>query len=140
MMNLQDLATVRTHNLPIKILVFENDGYSMIKGTYSNVGKPRKGVDSKSGLTLPDFCEIAKGFAIETEDLKTWADFDELIPQMLEHKGPFILQVHIDPEQLFLPRLKPILKEGKFTPARFDQLSPILETNETKELTEADVA
>jgi thiamine pyrophosphate-dependent acetolactate synthase large subunit-like protein len=57
MMNLQELAVVKHHNLPVKMLVFENDGYSMIKGTFANVGKPRRGVDKASGLEMPDFCE-----------------------------------------------------------------------------------
>ena len=126
MLNLQDLATIQHHQLPVKMLVFENDGYSMIKGTYANLGKPRKGVDRKSGLSLPDFCEVAKGFGIKTDHLRTWDDFDRLIPWMLEHEGPCLIQVHIDPEQLFVPRLKPIIKDGKITPAQFDQLSPIL--------------
>ena len=125
MMSLQTLATIKHHNLPVKMLVFENDGYSMIKATYANVGKARRGVDRASGLSLPDFCGVARGFGIATGDIRTWSDFDALIPKMLAHKGPFLLQVHIDPEQSFFPRLKPIIKDGKITPARFDQLSPI---------------
>lgn len=126
MMNLQELATVKHHELPIKIMVFENDGYSMIKGTYANMGKQRRGVDRASGLSFPDFCEVARGFGIETADIRHWADFDATIHGMLDCKGPFLLQVHIDPEQLFVPRLKPVIKDGVITPARFDQLSPIL--------------
>ena len=124
MMNLQELATIRHHNLPIKMLVFENDGYSMIKGTYANMGKTRRGVDRTSGLGLPDFCRIANGFDIPHGDFTSWDDFEK-IHVMLAHKGPFLMQIHIDPEQLFVPRLKPIVKDGQITPARFDQLSPI---------------
>lgn len=125
MMNPQELAVVAHHNLPVKMMIFENDGYSMIKGTFTNLSKPRRGVDSKSGLTLPDTEKLAKAFDIEAASLKTWADFDRLIPEMLAHTGPYLLQVHIDPEQLFVPRLKPIIKDGKITPAQLDQLSPI---------------
>lgn len=126
MMNLQELATVKHHRLPIKMMVFENDGYSMIKGTYATMGKRRRGVDKESGLELPDACAIATAFQIETADLYTWADFDVMVPKMLAAKGPFLLQVHIDPEQIFVPRLKPSIKDGVITPARFDTLSPIL--------------
>lgn len=125
MMNLQELATIKYHGLPIKMLVFENDGYSMIKGTYANMGKARRGVDRKSGLGLPDFCKVAQSFEIATDSVRTWDDFDRVIPAMLAHPGPFLAQVHIDPEQEFVPRLKPIIKDGVITPARFDQLSPV---------------
>ena len=127
MMNLQELATVKHHDLPIKMMIFENDGYSMIKGTFANMGKDRRGVDRASGLSFPDFCAVARGFGIATGDLRTWDDFNRLVPEMLAHKGPYLLQVHIDPEQAFLPRLKPIIKDGTITPARLDQLSPILD-------------
>lgn len=127
MMNIQELATIAHHRLPVKIMVFENDGYSMIKGTYANMGKPRRGVDKASGLSFPDFAEVARGFGIEAADLRTWDEFDVLVPSMLAARGPVLLQVHIDPEQAFLPRLKPIIKDGTITPARFDQLSPILQ-------------
>ena len=126
MMNIQELATIRNHNLPIKMLVFENDGYSMIKGTYDNMKKERVGVSRETGLKLPDFRSIASGFGINSADIDTWEDFDRMIPAVLAVKGPYLLQVHIDPEQPFLPRLKPIVKDGVITPARFDQLSPLL--------------
>lgn len=125
MMNLQELAVIKHHNLPVKMIVFENDGYSMIKGTFSNVGKTRRGVDKASGLEMPDFFEVAKAFGIAASTISSWAMFDEVIPQMLAYPGPFLAQVHIDPEQAFMPRLKPIIKDGVITPARFDQLSPI---------------
>lgn len=127
MLNIQELATVKHHQLPIKMMVFENDGYSMIRGTYDVLKKKRVGVDKASGLELPNFCKVAEAFGIENNNLRTWEDFDLKIPWLLSCKGPALLQVHIDPEQQFVPRLKPIIENGKITPARFDQLSPLLE-------------
>jgi len=137
MMNVQELATIRRHWLPIKIMVFENDGYSMIKGTYDNMKKPRKGVSRITGLGLPSAFKVAQGFDIPRGEISKWDEFDGAIRTMLDAKGPFLLEVHIDPEQQFVPRLKPIIKDGKITPARFDQLSPIIES---KTLVEADLA
>ena len=127
MMNIQDLATVAHHKLPIKMMVFENDGYAMIKGTYTTMKKERVGVDEKSGLKLPDFCGVATGFGIDNCDVKTWGDLIHFAPKMFAHKGPFLMQVHIDPEQDYVPRLKPIVgADGTISPPRFDQLSPIV--------------
>lgn len=126
MMNIQELATIVHHNLPIKMMVFENDGYSMIKGTYDNVKKPRRGVSKESGLSFPDFNKVAESYDIENWKIRTWDDFDNVIPWMLACKEPCLVQVHIDPEQQFVPRLKPIIKDGVITPAKFSELSPIL--------------
>lgn len=126
MMNLQDLATIAHHKLPVKIMVFANDGYSMIKGTYDNVKKARVGVSSDTGLSFPNFVHVAAAFGIQPAEIRTWQDFDAIVPKMVETAGPMLTVVHIDPEQAFMPRLKPIIEDGKITPARFDQLSPIL--------------
>lgn len=127
MMNLQELATIQHHNLPIKIIVFANDGYSMIKGTYQNVNLSRKGVDRQSGLGMPDLRRIAHGWGFAACDVRTWDDFSTAIPMLLDYKGPAIVVVHVDPEQTYVPRLQPIRNpDGTFTPARLDQLSPIL--------------
>lgn len=125
MMNLQELATIHHHKLPVKVVVFENDGYSMIKGTFGNMKLPRRGVSKATGLSFPDFVSVARAFGLEACDVRTWADFDVSIPWLLACKGPALVSVHIDPEQPFVPRLQPIVKDGVITPARFDQLSPI---------------
>lgn len=126
MMNLQELGTILHHKLPIKIFVFANDGYAMIKGTFQNLKIERKGVDRATGLGMPDFRRLAHGLGIPAADLRTWSDFDAIMPQMLAEKGPCLVVVHIDPEQAYLPRLQPIVNpDGTFTPARLDQLSPI---------------
>lgn len=127
MMNLQELQTVVHHKLPVKIIVFENDGYGMIKGTHKNLKIPYTGVTKDSGVSMPDFCAIADGFGIGTLDIRTWHEAKRLLPEVLAHKGPFLMQVHIDPEQTYAPRLQPVIKDGKITPARFDQLSPLME-------------
>ena len=55
--NIQDLQTIRHHNLPITIIVFNNDGYGAIKITQNMVFKREFGTSSKSDLT---FCDIEK--------------------------------------------------------------------------------
>ena len=125
MMNLQELQTVVHHQLPIKIIVFANDGYAMIKGTHRNLKIPYTGVDRASGISHPSFTKIAFGFGIQTGIVKTWDDFDRVMPQLLATKLPAILEVQIDPEQVYAPRLQPIKQpDGTFLPPRFCDLSP----------------
>ena len=139
MINLQELQTIVHHQLPIKIIVFENDGYAMIKGTHKNVGVPYQGVNTASGLSMPDFMAIAAGFKINSCSVNTWETFHKRIQLLFQVKGPFIMVVHLDPEQDYVPRLKPIKIGNQYIPARFDQLSPILE-QATKPIVEADIA
>lgn len=126
MMNLQELQTIAFHKLPIKIIVFENDGFGMIKGTHKNLGIPNTGVDRESGASMPDFCRMADAFGIGTSDVRTWNEAIRWIPWLFECDGPYLMQVHIDPDQDYVPRLKPIIRDGAIISARFDQLSPLL--------------
>ena len=125
MINLQELQTMVHHKLPIKIIVFENDGYAMIKGTHKNMGYSYTGVNAESGISMPEFVKLAAAFHINTCSVKTWETFQKRIKLLFEVKGPFLMVVHLDPEQDYVPRLKPIRDGGTITPARFDQLSPI---------------
>lgn len=137
MINLQELATIMHHKLPIKIIVFENDGYAMIKGTHKNMGLSYTGVNAASGISMPNFVKVAAGFGMNTCSVNKWETFNKRIQLLFEVKGPFLMVVHIDPEQDYVPRLKPIIKDGKITPARFDQLSPI---TEVRQMVESDIA
>jgi len=137
MLNMQELQTIAHHQLPIKIIIFENDGYSMIKGTHKNMNLPYAGVDRGSGVSMPDFCKLAAAFNFSTCSVTKWETLRQRLGLLFHFKGPFVMVVHIDPEQEFVPRLKPIVSEGKITPARFDQLSPI---SKPVTLVEADLA
>ena len=125
MMNLAELQTIWHHNLPIKIIVFENGGYAMIKGTHRNIKIPYTGVDKASGVSMPDFWDVADAFNIKSCSVRNWNDFDLLVPMMLKSTEPFLMQVTIDPEQVFAPRLQPkIAEDGTITPPKFYELSP----------------
>jgi acetolactate synthase-1/2/3 large subunit len=126
MMNLQELQTIVHHRLPIKIIVFENDGYAMIKGTHKNLKMPYCGVNRASGVSMPQFTMIAHGFHIKAERIRNWEDFERVMPQFMELKEPMLMEVRIDPEQVYVPRLQPIIAaDGKITPPKFSELSPM---------------
>ena len=124
MLNLQELSTVLHHNLPIKMLVFANDVYAMIRGTQDNLGYAHRGVDGKD-ISLPNYRRLAQSWGIIGADVYTWAQFYDILPQFFSVKAPAIMVVHIDPAQKFHPKLEPIMVDGKPTSPRFNQLSPL---------------
>ena len=129
MLNLQELQTISHHNLPIKIFVFNNDGYLMIKHTQKNLFKGRYiGVDKKSGISCPDFHKIAKAFNMKYFSITSWKDFYEVIPLIKKNKSPIICDVFMDPEQTFYPKLALTLAaDNKIVSPPLEDLSPILE-------------
>ena len=124
-MNSQELQTIRHHDLPIKIIVFSNDGYGMIKATQRNANYERTATDYKSGVSCPDYVQVAHAYGIDAFYCPDAGDYG--IPYLMNAAGPILMNVNIDPEQLMLPKMNPIrMPDGSQGSPQFDQLSPIL--------------
>ena len=134
MMNLQELQTVVHHQLPIKLIIFNNDGYLMIKHTQTNLFAGRGvGVDDKSGVSCPDFSALAKAFGMPAYQIRSWDDFDAVMPQVQAETGPVICEVFMHPMQLFLPKLSLAPRpDGTIVSPPLEDLSPLLPRDEMR--------
>lgn len=124
MMNLQELQTIIQHKLNVKIVIFNNDGYLMIKHTQKMLFNGQyNSVNAKTGICLPNYINLGKAFGYDTYQIKT---FDEmyLFEEFVARKGPAICEILMPPEQDFVPKLKGILKNGIIHPPDFDEMSP----------------
>ena len=132
MMNLQELQTIAHHKLPIKIIVFNNDGYLMIKHTQKALFKGRySGTDQSSGVSCPDFGAVAKAFNFPSFIIKTWDDFDKVMPDFMSSNTPAICEVFMHPEQLFVPKLSlSIQKDGTLISPPLEDLFPFISREE----------
>lgn len=132
MMNLQELQTIIHNKLPIKIIIFNNDGYLMIKHTQNALFNGRRsGVDKNTGVTCPNFSELAKAFNFPAFKIKTWDDFDRVIPEIQNHNGPLICEVFMHPQQLFVPKLSLAIQEdGTLISPPLEDLSPFIAREE----------
>jgi acetolactate synthase-1/2/3 large subunit len=125
MMNLQELQTIVQHKLPVKIFIFNNDGYLMIKHTQKLFFNGRyNSVDSSTGIQLPEFERIAYGFKIPYIRIDKIEDLDGMD---LNYNSPVIIEVFMDPEQNFIPKVKGVILEDEsiFAPP-LEEMSPLL--------------
>ena len=134
MMNLQELQTIVHHKLPIKILIFNNDGYLMIKHTQKNLFKGNYvATDRNSGVSCPDFSKVADAFQIVYYSIKTWEDFDNIVPKIQREDGPVICDIFMDPEQYFYPKLSLAIKDdGSIVSPPLEDLSPLISRERLK--------
>lgn len=134
MMNIQELQTIDHYKLPIKIFVFNNDGYLMIKHTQKNLFSGRySAVNKKTGVSCPDFKKVAAAFNMKYYSIKNWKDFNNQIPKILKEKKAIICDVMMDPEQFFYPKLSTaITKEGKIISPPLEDLSPLVSRSNLK--------
>jgi len=128
MMNLQELQTVAHHQLPIKIIIFNNDGYLMIKHTQNAMlGGRHVGVNKKSGVSCPNFSKVAAAFDIPAWQIRTWEDFERVIPEIQLCDGPAICEVLMHPGQLFSPKLSLATQsDGTLVSPPLEDLSPLI--------------
>lgn len=128
MMNLQELQTIVHYNLPIKIFIFNNDGYLMIKHTQNALFKSNTvGVDKKTGVSCPNFSNLAQAFGIPAYQIRGWDECDNVLAQVQEHNGPVICEVFMYPKQLFSPKLGMHMKsDGTLVSSPLEDLSPLI--------------
>ncbi len=128
MMNLQELQTIAHHRLPIKIIIFNNEGYLMIKHTQKSLFEGRYiAVNKESGVSCPNFSKLAKAFDFKSYQIRTWDDFEEYIPQILVMNEPVICNVFTHPEQLFVPKLSlAAKKDGSIVSPPLEDLYPFI--------------
>ena len=128
MMNIQELQTIVQHKLPVKIVIFNNDGYLMIKHTQKMLFKGNyTAVDENTGIVLPDYMKVAKAFGYEGYKIKTWNEFHFYFPRFMDYEGPAICEVFMPPNQDFIPKVKGVVQmDGSIFAPPIEEMSPLL--------------
>jgi acetolactate synthase-1/2/3 large subunit len=134
LMNIQDLATIELHQLPIKIFILNNNGYGSIKTSQDRYFQGRRlGTDRQTRLAIPEFEGIVRGFKLKYFSIKNRGEMDQLLTQILGDNEPAIIEVLIDPDQQTEPRtFTEILPNGKMLTAPMENLHPLIEEETLK--------
>lgn len=105
-MNIQELATLKYHNLPIKIFMFNNCGYGMIQQTQETWLNSRYiASNPDSGVPVPDFIKIVEAYGIKTKLITNHNEIREAIKETLNYNGPILCDVRIHPKARIHPKL-----------------------------------
>jgi acetolactate synthase-1/2/3 large subunit len=129
MLNLQELQTIVHHQLPIKIFVFNNDGYLMIKHTQNALFKADfVGTNKESGVSCPDFCKLGAAFNLPTFQIHNWEECDSVLEAIQSADGPLICEVFMHPEQPYVPKLSLVQRtDGSLLSPPLEDLSPLID-------------
>ena len=105
MMTIQELATIKYHNLPVKLFIFNNGGYLTIKQTQELGFEGRLvACNKESGISFPEFRLIAKGFGIQYSCIKNHSNIRTKVSKILENEEPAICELMLDPDQIQGPK------------------------------------
>ena len=138
-MNLQELQTIISHQLPIKIFVINNGGYHSIRQTQTNLfrGEPLVGIGIDSGmggvqdLSFPDMKKIAHAYGFPFIRAHHNEELHDAVAETLATDGPAICEILVTLTQQFLPKsAAKRLPDGSIISPPLEDLAPYLPDEE----------
>lgn len=128
-MNIQDFATMKYYKLPLKLFVYNNNGYMLIRHNQHNYMNDRfLGVGPDSGLQTPDFCRVAEAYGLKAVKIRSNDEIDEKLNEVFGYDGPVVCEVMVEEFGTIAPRITSrVMPDGSLKAAEFDDLWPFLE-------------
>jgi acetolactate synthase-1/2/3 large subunit len=131
-MNIQELQTIKHHQLPIKIFVLNNDGYLSMRITQRNFFDRFVGEGPRSGVSFPDYVNVGVAYGLPSTRIDI-PDFGKSLDDILAAPGPALCDVVVDPEQRFEPKAASRqLPSGAMVSAPLEDLWPFLDRDELR--------
>lgn len=128
-LNIQELETLHRLGLPVKIFVWNNDGYASIRSMQRNNFEGRYvASDPESGLTMPNLCNVAEAYGFKTYQIYDNGELDAMLPEIMKDDAPLFCELMVLPEETVSPRVKAIVGEnGKMMSGPLERMWPYLE-------------
>jgi acetolactate synthase-1/2/3 large subunit len=99
-MNIQELATVYQTGVNLKIMVLNNNFLGMVRQWQQLFFDRRY---SFTEMVNPDFVQVTRGFGIPAEKVEAREELNKSIERMMEHDGPYLLEVVVEKEENVFP-------------------------------------
>lgn len=103
MMNLQELQTISHHRLPVKIIIVNNNVYSVIRRRQVELFRTRTiGTDPENGVSCPDFSKVAAAFDIPYLCIENSAGLEQGLRKLTASSGPVLCEIMAVENQEYL--------------------------------------
>ncbi len=123
-LNIHELQTMKHYNLPIKLILLNNDGYTSIKISQKAFFQGRFVASEKnSGVSFPNFEKVIKAYDLPYCSIRTNQDIHPTLEQFLSQPGPAVLEVFTDPDEFHEPKVVAKLDDkGNFIPGELNSI------------------
>lgn len=135
MMNIQELQTLKTNRLPVKLFVIKNGEYISIIQTQRNFFEGRlTGCNKTSGVEVPDFVQVAQAFGLPAVRINTNDELAGKIQEALNMPGPVLCELDCTENYTFSPKLSARkLEDGTMISPSLEDMFPFLDRKEMEE-------
>jgi thiamine pyrophosphate-dependent acetolactate synthase large subunit-like protein len=113
-----DFLTAVKYELPIKVFVFNNGKLGLIKMEQEVEGYP----ENETDLFNPDYQLLAESFGATGNSVEDPSKLEDAVKTALEHDGPYLLDIHIDPNELTLPPKIKLKQAWGFSLSKFREM------------------
>ncbi|WP_293295134.1 biosynthetic-type acetolactate synthase large subunit [Allomuricauda sp.] len=101
-MTIQELGVIFQHNVPVKIVVLNNDHLGMVRQWQELFFDKRY---ASTVMTNPDFVKIAEGYHIKSRRVTERGDLQDAVQEMMASKDPYFLEVKVEKEDNVFPMI-----------------------------------
>lgn len=128
-MNIQELQTLAHHRLPVKLFIFNNDGYLTIRHTERALFQGRlSGTDPETGVSLPDMVRLAAAYDLPAFRIHNRQELRDGIARALSESGPVVVDVIMERDQPLVPKTSfRQLPDGRLVSPPLEDLFPFLD-------------
>lgn len=123
-LNVHELQTMKHYNLPIKLILLNNDGYTSIKISQKTFFNGKFVASEKnSGVSFPNFEKLIKAYDLPYLSIKTNDKAEDVLDEFFSLDGPAVCEVFTDPNEYHEPKVVASLdKNGKFIPGELKNI------------------
>nr|WP_299068482.1 biosynthetic-type acetolactate synthase large subunit [uncultured Allomuricauda sp.] len=101
-MTIQELGVIFQHNVPVKIVVLNNDHLGMVRQWQELFFESRY---ASTVMVNPDFVKIAEGYHIKSKRVSVRSELKDTISEMMASKDPYFLEVKVEKEDNVFPMI-----------------------------------
>ncbi len=134
-MNIQEIQTLVHYQLPIKLFVWNNNGYLSIRASQRKFFDGRFiGTDESSGVSFPDLGKLCGAYGIKYLRAEKNAELDAVIQESIDFDGPVVIEVMCIADQEIVPAASSLRKDdGTMVSKPLEDMYPFLPREEFRE-------
>jgi acetolactate synthase-1/2/3 large subunit len=103
-MTMQELGTIMQYNIPVKIIILNNEFLGMVRQWQHLFFEKRY---ASTEMDNPDFVAISKAFKIPAKKVIERKDLNNALSEMLDAKGPYLLEIKVEKQENVFPMIAP---------------------------------
>jgi acetolactate synthase I/II/III large subunit len=123
-LNVHELQTLKHYNLPVKLILFNNKGYSSIKLSQQAFFNGNKvASDPESGVSFPNWRKLIDAYDLPYYNIKNHSEISEVLSTIFSLDGPVVIEVETDPNEAHEPKVMAQLdKDNNFIPGELHNI------------------